>query len=83
MKKAELFELAATTCFDVTKRNSDLTNQAVHELFSKGDEGAKLSIDEAIAKATVLSLTLVPEISAAVTAELLVRLGLVELEDTE
>lgn len=83
MKKAELFEMAAKTCADVQRRNSELTNEKIRKLFVNEDEDSKISLDEAISKAMVLSLTLVPEISAAVTAELLVRLGLVELEDAE
>lgn len=83
MKKSELFEMASAACLDVLKRNQDLTNQRVKEMFSGGDENKKLSLDEAISKATALSLILAPEISAAVTAELLVRLGVVEIEDAE
>ena len=83
MKKAELFEMAAETCRDILKRNTDVTSERIHNMFYSENGGTNISFNDAIGKATALSLTLVPEISAAVTAELLVRLGLVKLEDTE
>lgn len=83
MKKSELYEMASAITIDVLKRNKDLTNERVREMFIRPEEDERLSINDTIGRAIVLALTLAPEISAAITAAMLVELGLVTLEDDE
>lgn len=83
MKKDELFQMASSISHEVTKRNQDLINERVRDMFVRPDEDGMLNINEVIGRAIVLTLNLAPEIAAATTAQMLVELGLVTLEDDE
>ena len=83
MKYDELVQLATNTSREVVEKNKEIINEEIKNFFSSNENGATLSLYDALSKAMVLSLVLVPEISAVVTAKMLVQLGLVEVEDAE
>ena len=82
MTKDELYNMAARISRDVVEKNKDLINSQLNAMMTHED-GSRLSITEAVAAVGALSVTLAPDISAAVTARMLVELGLVSLEDAE
>jgi len=83
MTKQELVRLAEKVSHEVIAANMDTINERIHAIFDADEESTTLPLTEAIARGTALSLTLAPEISAAVTAKMLISLGLVEIEDSE
>ena len=82
MTKDELYNMAARISHDVVEKNNDLINSQIDAMMTRED-GSRLSITDAVAAAAAMSITLAPDISAAVTARMLVELGLVSLEDAE
>ena len=82
MTKDELYNMAARISREVVEKNKDLINSQLNAMMTHEDS-LRLSITEAVAAVGALSVTLAPDISAAVTARTLVELGLVSLEDAE
>ena len=82
MTKDELYNMAARISRDVVEKNKDLINSQINAMMTRED-GSRLSVTEAVAAVGAMSITLAPDISAAVTARMLVELGLVSLEDAE
>ena len=83
MKKSELTKMISATIDDVMKKNKDIITEEVRDAFKTGDDGGHIPLEEAIAHSTSLCLSLAPKLSVAITARLLVNLGLVTLEDDE
>lgn len=81
MTKDEMLQVARTACFDVLDRNRDLIDERVKEAFCRKGSDNKILLTDALSSATGLCLSFIPELSAVVTAEMLVALGLVSLED--
>ena len=84
MKKDELYQLATDTCYEVIEKNKDTIDERIHSSLKRfSDENGNVSAHNAAAALSTVNTTLCPEISAIVTAKLLVKLGLVVLEDDE
>ena len=83
MKEHELMQLVSRVSKDVLGKNMDQIAERIKSSLKASEKDSKLSTNDAIAAAMVVSLTLVPELSAAITAKILVELGLVNLEDAE
>lgn len=83
MKKSELFQKAAQISIDVLQRNQDLIDERVNKTFSSSEEDTAISLVDAVGRAVALTITLAPDLSAAITAQMLIDLGLVEIEDDE
>ena len=83
IKYDELLQMATKTSRDVIEKNKEVINDEVKRMLGSKDDGEKISLQDALSKAMVLSLVLVPEISAVVTAKMLVQLGLIDVEDAE
>ncbi len=80
MTKDQLFQMAAQTSRKVVERNMDLINEQIRDMSHKED-GSKISLQELPSVLAALTITIAPDISAAVTAQMLVDLGLVTLDD--
>ena len=80
MTREELSRLAAECSRDAVKANMDSINRRVAAAF-KTDGGALLSAHDAAIRGTVLAVSLAPDIAAATTVQILLRLGLVQTED--
>ena len=80
MTKDELYQMAFNISREVVEKNKDLINSQINAMMTRED-GSRLSITEAVASVGALSITLAPDISAAVTARMLIDLGLVSVED--
>ena len=52
-------------------------------MFSSSEEDTAISLVDAVGRAVALTITLAPDLSAAITAQMLIDLGLVEIEDDE
>lgn len=83
MKKSELDNLAAKTALEVIKNNQERINKSIRESFEECSHNSKISATDAVVASTALCVTLTPELSAEITATMLVKLGLVVLEDGE
>ena len=83
MKQIELSHLASKVSKDILEKNRDQIAERIKSALKANEKDSKLSQSDAIAAAMVISLTLVPELSAAITARMLVELGLVDLEEAE
>lgn len=84
MKKDELYKLATDTCYEVLEKNKDVIDERIRSSLQRCSDGnGKVSAHDAAAALSTVNTTLCPEISAIVTAKLLVKLGLVVLEDGE
>lgn len=80
MTKDELYQMAAETSRKVVEANRDLIDAQIHDMLHN-DDGSKLPLKDIPSVLAALSVTIAPDISAAVTAQMLVDLGLVTLED--
>lgn len=83
MKYEELFQLATETSKDVLQKNKEYIQGEIKRMFGSDEGGTKISLQDGLSNAVALSLILVPEISAVVTAKMLVQLGLIDVEDAE
>lgn len=83
MKQSELSHLAAKVSKDILDKNKDHVADRIKSALKASEKDTRISQSDAIAAAMVISLTLVPELSAAITARMLVELGLVDLEEAE
>lgn len=82
MNKSELTKLASDVAHDVLKIKVDYINNQVSSAIKDVSTNGIVSNSDAIVALTSLCMTMTPELSAAVTAEMLVRLGLVTVEDS-
>lgn len=83
MTRTELNSLIDEAVKETLELNREAIDEHIRETFNADKENSHMLIGGAIAKSTSLSLTLVPSLSGAITARLLVKLGLVSLEDDE
>lgn len=81
MTKDELYRMASNVSREVIAANQDMIDTTVKEMFKPYDGRASLSPSEAFAAAAVVATRTAPEISAAITARMLIDLGLVAVED--
>ena len=84
MKKAELYKLATETSSEVIEKNMDEINRRTRLVIDKvSNEDGKVSAHDAATALAGLNIALCPELSAVITAKMLVKLGLIVLEDDE
>ena len=83
MNRNELTELTSKISRDVLDKNKDQIAERIRNALHAKSKDDRISPNDALVAAIGISLTLVPEISAAITARMLIELGLVEVEDTE
>lgn len=82
MKKDELYDMANEICREVIEKNKHVIEERLTSALSRNtDSNGKISAHDAAGALSVVSLTLGPELSAVITAKMLVKLGLVTLED--
>ena len=82
MKKDELYEMANEICREVLEKNKDVIGERISSALShNSDSDGKIAAHDAAGALSAVSLTLGPELSAVITAKMLVKLGLVTLED--
>ena len=80
MTKEDLYKLASETSRKVVENNLDLVREQIRSA-THNEDGSAVSLKDLASVVAALSITLAPDISAAVTASMLVELGLVSLED--
>ncbi|MBE6943833.1 MAG: hypothetical protein E7453_06185 [Ruminococcaceae bacterium] len=80
MTKEDLYKLASETSRKVVENNLDLIREQIRSA-THNEDGSAVSLKDLASVVAALSITLAPDISAAVTASMLVELGLVSLED--
>lgn len=80
MTKDELYQMAAETSRKVVEANMELIQEQIHNM-THNEDGSKLPLKDIPSVLAALSVTIAPDISAAVTAQMLVDLGLVTLEN--
>lgn len=78
MTKNELKEIAASVSKEVLIRNQENISERIRNMLT---EKKTLTLEEALSCVLTYSTVDVSELSAAIAAELLVKLGLVQLED--
>ena len=83
MTKAELNKVVSDAVSEVMKKNADVIQNQIRSAFVSKEENGQISAMDAATCGTALCLSLLPGISAAVTARILVDLGLVPLEGDE
>jgi len=80
LTKEDLYKLASETSRKVVENNLDLIREQIRSA-THNEDGSAVSLKDLASVVAALSITLAPDISAAVTASMLVELGLVSLED--
>lgn len=83
MKKDELSEIIDSVTRQVIEKNKANIEQQVRHAYKADTEDGKIGVMDAVIRSTGLCLTLLPSLSAAITARMLVTLGLIDLEDDE
>lgn len=80
MTRDELYQMASKVSQEVISANQDTIDTTVKEMFAPYSGKSGLTLPEAIAAATVVATRMAPEISANITARMLIDLGLVSVE---
>lgn len=83
MLKSELNEIIDAATSKVLEKNKENIESDIRRMFKSDSEDEKISAIDAAIRGTALCLTLLPSLSAAITARLLIDLGLVTLEDDD
>lgn len=83
MTQNELIDLATTVCLRILDENKDLVRKRIMETFSASDDKSPISLEDAMMRSTALALTLAPELSARVTAQLLIDLGIIQVDNCD
>ena len=81
MKEAELNKIIEEVAKEVMEKNKGAIDEDIRRMFKTDSEDGKIDAMDAVVRSTALCLTLLPSLSAAITARMLVSLGLVTLED--
>ena len=81
MTRSELDRIALQTALDVIKKNESRVKKSILESFQDCGDGTTVTAHQAVVASTATCFTLIPEMSAEITAQLLVNLGLVAPED--
>lgn len=83
MKKSELNKIIDEATKKVMEKNKEYIEERISHMFKTDSEDGKINVMDAVVRSTALSVTLIPDLAAAITAHMLVDLGLVNLEDDE
>lgn len=83
MTKAELNHIATNACKDVLTRNQELIRERIKNSLAEHSHNNMISANDAATAAMGLSLTLIPELSAVVTAQIIADLGLIQIDNAE
>lgn len=83
MLKSELDKIIDAATSKVLEKNKENIDTQIRRMFKSDSEDGKISTMDAVVRSTALCLTLLPNLSAAITARMLIDLGLVTLEDYE
>lgn len=81
MTKNELAKLAQDTARNVLSQNADTLAKEISQRFNANAEDSRIELHDALGRIVNLMLGVIPEISATVTAQMLVDLDLVSLDD--
>lgn len=81
MTQSELNNLVKKSTYEVISKNKDFINRSIRSALADNSDGNKVSANDTAKAAIELCLTLTPELSAEITSQILVKLGLVVLED--
>ena len=80
MTRTELYKMAEETSRKVVEENMESIMKHIHSV-THNEDGSKLPLKDFPSAVAALSITVAPDISAAVTARMLVDLGLVTLDN--
>lgn len=81
MTKNELNAMAIDTAHLVIANNLGNISKEVEARFNASEEDRRIELHDALGRIVNLMLDVIPEISASVTAQMLVNLNLVSLDD--
>lgn len=83
MKKSEYQQMVNDISTEVLQKNTERIQNQVSASIERQSQDGKISHSEAALALSATFMSLAPRISAEITAEMLVRLGLVTVEDDD